>query len=45
MAWGWNGNGQLGDGTTTNRLTPVAVSGLSKVTAIAGGAAHSLAGF
>ena len=25
-AWGCNGYGQLGDGTTTNRLTPVPVS-------------------
>lgn len=23
--WGWNGNGQLGDGTHTNRATPVTV--------------------
>ncbi len=24
-AWGWNGNGQIGDGTTTDRWTPVMV--------------------
>ena len=43
MAWGNNVVGQLGDGTMTNRLTPVAVTGLGGVTAIAGGGFHSLA--
>src|SRR4051794_34884668 len=33
----------LGDGTTTNRSTPVQVSGLSGAVAIAAGCAHSLA--
>jgi len=41
-AWGYNGYGQVGDGTTTERHTPVAVSGLSGVTAIAGGYDYSL---
>jgi alpha-tubulin suppressor-like RCC1 family protein len=43
MAWGYNGQGQLGDGTLINRTTPVPVSGLANVTALAGGGGHSLA--
>jgi len=42
-AWGENGRGQLGDGTTANRPAPVQVSGLSGVVAIAAGFRHSLA--
>lgn len=41
--WGYNSNGQLGDGTTTNRTAPVQVSGLTGATAIAAGVSHSAA--
>jgi alpha-tubulin suppressor-like RCC1 family protein len=43
-AWGFNKDGELGNGTETEQSTvPVAVSELSGVTAVAGGARHSLA--
>jgi alpha-tubulin suppressor-like RCC1 family protein len=45
VAWGENGDGQLGNGTTKATDVPVAVSGLKEVTAIASGpnSSHSLA--
>jgi alpha-tubulin suppressor-like RCC1 family protein len=42
-AWGFNQHGELGNGTTESSDMPVAVSGLSGVVALAGGAHHSLA--
>jgi len=42
-SWGYNSNGQLGDGTQIDNSTPVQVSGLSDVMAIAAGWQHTVA--
>jgi len=42
-AWGSNATGQLGDGTTQDRVTPAPVLGLPAIVRIAAGAFHSLA--
>lgn len=42
-AWGYNNDGQLGDGTTSLRPSPVAVSGLSGAISIEAGLTHACA--
>lgn len=42
-AWGVNGVGQLGDGTTEKRMIPTQVAGLANIKAIRGGNSFSLA--
>jgi alpha-tubulin suppressor-like RCC1 family protein len=44
QCWGNNGNGRLGDNTTTQRLTPVTAYGLSSgVSSVVTGSAHTCA--
>lgn len=42
-AWGRNDSGQLGDGTTDNRYSPVQLTGLNNVVALTGGWFYTLA--
>jgi alpha-tubulin suppressor-like RCC1 family protein len=42
-AWGENGRGQLGDGSTINRSSPVPVTGMRDVVALAAGGQSSYA--
>jgi alpha-tubulin suppressor-like RCC1 family protein len=39
--WGGNGHGELGDGTTTSRLTPVAVAGGRQFRGVSAGGDHT----
>ncbi len=41
-AWGNNGDGQLGDGTTTSRSTPVMITGVTNVKSVAAGYDHTV---
>jgi alpha-tubulin suppressor-like RCC1 family protein len=41
--WGDNGNGELGDGTTTNRSLPVRVGSITNASTISAGEYHSCA--
>jgi hypothetical protein len=43
--WGFNGEGELGDGTMMDRATPVVVQGLSGAVQIVAGGVHSCARF
>ncbi|HEY3269268.1 MAG TPA: choice-of-anchor Q domain-containing protein, partial [Armatimonadota bacterium] len=43
LAFGENEHGQIGDGTTVDRLSPVTVNGLTNVIAVSAGEDHSLA--
>ena len=40
-AWGWNRSGQIGDGTTIDKITPVKI--MDNVISVAAGESHSLA--
>jgi alpha-tubulin suppressor-like RCC1 family protein len=41
--WGWNRDGELGDGSRTDRVVPVRVVGDARITLVSGGGGHSCA--
>lgn len=41
--WGWNSNGQLGNGSTSSESTPVTVDSLNNIIALAAGNEHTCA--
>lgn len=43
LSWGANGQGQLGDGTTTDRSSPQSIAGLPVIRSVKAGGYHSLA--
>ncbi len=43
QCWGYNADGELGDGTTTERHAPQRVLNLSGITQVAGGSHHTCA--
>jgi alpha-tubulin suppressor-like RCC1 family protein len=42
MTWGWNGAGQLGDGTTIDRHSPVAIGGAGESLQLSAGWVHTV---
>jgi uncharacterized protein YaiE (UPF0345 family) len=43
VAWGWNGNGQLGDGTTIDKSTPIQIGTASNWKAVSAGELFTIA--
>ena len=43
LCWGYNGNGQLGDNTTTDSTVPVTVQNIGRVLSVVAGYIHTCA--